>query len=71
MYRHTAIPQSKSQIFASPLYTRGPFTARFLLQFSLSCDKINKKEAVVMIEQIMMVSNCLLRKDYVHDNCKQ
>ena len=24
-----------------------------------------------MIDQILIVSNCLLRKDYVHDNCKQ
>ena len=49
----------------------GTVFARFFLQFSLPCDKINKKEAVVMIEQVLMMSNCLFRKDYVHDNCKQ
>ena len=42
-HRHHQSPSQKSKIFASPLYTRGPFTARFLLPMLPPCDMIKEK----------------------------
>ena len=68
-HQHKTIPQSAS--LTAPFTQGGLLPPGFCCNFVIVCYDKRKKEAVVMIYQILIVSNCLLRKDYVHDNCKQ